>query len=267
MNNKRVNFFICTIIIAILSIVIFLTKIDNNLIFLIIYMGLTIYFIFNFFNDEKIIYLRYIYILYVLISILFIIFSFNLISFIALIILTTVVIVQYYKNKNIKKKNIEIKNVVKKEIKKEVKKEIKKVTIKGDIASEKLESDIKKLYNDVQEYFMNLEYDKLKKILGDNLYQQFIKQMVQLEKYNKRAIRENIDIFDYKVNNVNKKDNLVIINASIGVVEDKYTKYLDKPNNIRKITYESYYDIEVMKENNRLKLENLKIIYSHSKKN
>jgi hypothetical protein len=118
----------------------------------------------------------------------------------------------------------------------------------------KLESVASSLYLDMQKYFMNLEYDKLKEILSDNLYNQFEKEMHTLENNNKRAIRENIEIIDMAILGDNK--------VSIGVLEDKYTKSLNSTYKRKNVRYESYYEITI----NENKIEDLRLIYSHSKK-
>ena len=55
----------------------------------------------------------------------------------------------------------------------------------------------KKLYSDMQTYFMNLEYEKLEHILDQDLYKQFATQMKLLEKNSKCAIRENFEFIDF----------------------------------------------------------------------
>ena len=126
------------------------------------------------------------------------------------------------------------------------------------------EEKVKQLYIDMQTYFMNLEYDNLKSILGDKIYEQFSSQMEHLEKTNKRAMRENIDIFDFKINDYKKVNNKTTITVSIGVNEDKYTKYLDKDNH-RVIRYESYYEL-ILEGITDYKIIELKLLYCHSKK-
>lgn len=259
MNNKRVNLIIYSILIFLVSIIIIFTKIDNIFILFSIYIGLSIYLLFNYFNDKKISYIRYMYILFTLITILFLIFTFSITSIIVSIVMYIIVITHYFLSKEDEPEPI----IDKPEIKvPEVK---TNPIIIDNIDEESFINQVKELYIDMQTYFMNLEYEKLNSILGDDLYNQFKTQMEHLDKTNKRAIRENIEIFDYKILNVNKTNNCITVN--IGVIEDKYTKYLDRPDDIKKISYESFYDVDIVKYDDVFKIENLKLVYSHSKKN
>ena len=118
----------------------------------------------------------------------------------------------------------------------------------------KLELKAKKLYLDTQKYFVSLNYDKLKDILSDNLYAQFEKEMKALENNNKRAVRDNIEVFDMAV----LGDNIV----SIGVLEDKYTKSTSSTIKRKNVRYESYYEMTIVDN----KIDDLKLIYCRSKK-
>ena len=58
-------------------------------------------------------------------------------------------------------------------------------------------------------------------------------------------------------------DDFETVIVSLGVHEDKYTKYLDNESNIRKISYENYYEIKFIYDN-CWKVDYMNMLYSHS---
>ncbi len=129
-----------------------------------------------------------------------------------------------------------------------------------DIISFKKEAE--DLFINMQIAFSNLDYEKISEILCNEICEQFQKQMMHLQKNNKLSIRENIEIIDFKINSY-ANDKIIV---SIGVYEDKYTKYLDKPENANVIRYEDYYEIEYL-IGNGFKINNLRLLNSRTKKN
>jgi len=123
------------------------------------------------------------------------------------------------------------------------------------------EEEVKKIYVELQEYFSNLDYENLKNILDTDIYNQYEAQMKHLEKGNKRSIRENIEYVDFKINDYENNS----VKVSIGVLEDKYTKYLDN-DNYRPISYENYYELIIVSIDNKYIINSLNLLYSHSKK-
>ena len=222
---------------------------------------------FNYYNNLKLTYMNYLYLLWILISILLNIFFFSIINIIVTLIMIFILGYQYYIVFN-KKNELLIKNKKNDNQKREKKNEIKKQSIKipNFLDEDDFEKISKKLYIDMQKYFTDLNYDKLKSILDSNIYKQFENQMNYLEKNGRRAVRENIEIFDYKINNYQNKDNKLVVSLSLGVYEDKYTISETNKNNIKKMTYESFYEVVYIKEK-KWKISNLKLLYSHSKKN
>ena len=159
-----------------------------------------------------------------------------------------------------------------KEIEREVKEPEKiksNVTINIDLPADfnivKFEEEAKNKYEKMQYYFSNLDYNNLKKVLDEDLYKQFEAQMKHLEKNNKKSIRENIEFIDFKVNEYSSVNNKLMVRISIGVIEDKYTKYNDS-DNYKVMSYENYYELELLSSNNLWVISKLKLIYSHSKK-
>lgn len=251
-------FILCLII----SMILFISKIENSNIITVIYILFTIFMILTYFKNKKISYLRYLYILWVLVSILTFIFFFNVKNIISIVICTILVVVNYLSEKNkVKKDQVIKKDIVEIPKKIEVKKE--KIHLPNNIAEDDFENEIKQLYIDMQKYFSSLEYDNLKKILSDELYSQFKNQMLHLEKSNKRAIRDILKIYDFKINDYDTKKNCV--NVSISVIENKYTKYLDNTTLSKSMIYDSCYEIELLKKD-RWIINNLKLLCSHSKR-
>ena len=85
--------------------------------------------------------------------------------------------------------------------------------------------------------------------------------MKHLEKNNKRSVRENIEYVDFKINDYENNS----VKVSIGVLEDKYTKYLDN-DNYRPMSYENYYELIIVSRDNKYIINSLNLLYSHSKK-
>lgn len=257
MNSKR-KILIYVLIIILLDLTLFLTPLNNRLILSLNYLIISIYLIFNVFSRIKEKKLLIIYFIYFLTLLLFNIFSFSTINlFLSIIIL----ILGIYQIKTTKKRSSVI-------IIEKPKTEKKDVTINVELPSnfdiEEFEHIAQKLYSDMQTYFMNLEYEKLECILDQDLYKQFSSQMKVLEKNNKRAIRENFKFIDFKINDFKEiDDNKLIVSTSLGVIEDKYTKTIDFETNNTNHSYESYYEIVYIKQQEWV-ISSLKLIYSHS---
>lgn len=258
MKNKIMNlipYFLFTII---FTIIIVCTKINNIYILTVIYSYISLYLIFNYYKKKDLYYKRYLYILWVLLSIMLDIFFFKIPNIIITILLLAIILFQYFLLKSCpckkKEPSVEVKP----------KKPVINIELPASFDVDEFEEKVKNLYIGMQTYFMNLEYDNLKDILEDKIYEQFSSQMNHLEKSGRRAMRENIDIFDFKINDYKKVNNKTTISVSIGVNEDKYTKYLDK-DNVRIISYESYYEL-ILTHISSWKIEELKLLYCHSKK-
>ena len=126
---------------------------------------------------------------------------------------------------------------------------------------EEFEYEVKELYIKLQNYFSELDYDSLKDILDSDIYNKYETQMKHLEKCNKRSIRENIEYIDFKINDYENNS----VKVSIGVLEDKYTKYLDN-DNYKPMSYENYYELIIVSRDNKYIISSLNLLYSHSKK-
>ena len=260
-----------SIIISIISVVIILlTPINNNYSFTVLYIVFSFYMMTNYYSNIKLTYMSHLYLFWFLITVLINIFMFGLVSIITTCVIFVLILIQYFYQE--KKKEELIKALKKKREERNKKKERIRVAepevkkIPNFLEEDNFEEISKKLYKDMQKYFMDLNYNNLEKILDTNLYNQFKKQMNSLERSNRRAIRDNIEIFDYQINNYNNKDNMLFVSVNICVYEDKYTLNLDNKDGARKASYESCYEVEYIKDK-EFKISNLKLIYSHSKKN
>ena len=270
MYNKYLKLLISLFIATLSVLIILLTPINNGIIPTVLYIIFSFYMMSYYYSNLKLTYMYQLYLFWVLISILVNIFSFGLTNIITTIVMGIFILIQYFKQE--KKKKILILEAKKKkndanrkiqEKTKIIKKE--QVKIPNFLEEDDFEKLSKELYLDMQKYFMELEYNKLESILDNNIYNQFKKQMEHLEKTNRRAIRENIEIFDYKINEYHNNDNKLFVSINIGVYEDKYTVNVDNMDSAKKTSYESYYEVEYVKDSN-WKITNLKLIYSHSKK-
>ncbi len=160
-----------------------------------------------------------------------------------------------------KKKVIDIK---KEDIQKVEEKRVIKVipqNLPDNFNFDEFENEVKKLYINIQKSFMNFNYEYLEKHLSPTLYSQYKKQMDNLRKNNKVAVRSNINYTDFIFNDFDNNT----FNVSIGVFEDKYTKNLNDKDRLTGITYESYYELVIIKKE-ELILDSLKLVYSHSKR-
>lgn len=263
MKDRIKKLLICLIILFLLNIVIFLTPLDNSLIYSISYFTISIYFIFNVCTNAVKKKRLVIYGLYILTFIIFNAFLFSIINI--LMSLSIILLIIYeIKRKNKKVKKSEPKPAEQVPDKKEI---VINVQLPLDFDIEEFEHIAKKLYIDMQTYFMNLEYTKLELILDEKLYQQFSTQMNLLEKNKKCAVRDNIEFIDFKINDFERKsNNELTINTSIGVIENKYTRSSDSNSKKNNCRYESYYEIIYIKKED-WSIHSLKLIYSHSNRN
>ncbi len=245
MKKKVINAIICLILAIIFSIIIFAFKGNIDYYFLDIYLLSTIYLGVNYFNDKEFPYLRQLYTLYGLITTIYILCSFSILSIIISLILTIIIVGQYYYIRRTHEEVIEIKE------------EPKPIINVQELA---FEEDIKKIYIQMQEYFMNFDYENLANVLMDNLYNQYAKQMHSLEKNNKKAIRKVIEILDYKVLEKNNK----YAKVNINVIEDKHTKTINQLDD-KEMLYESFYEISLVNCNG-WKIKEVKLLYCHSYK-
>lgn len=260
MKGKKIKLLIYLLIIVLFSIVTMITPLDNHLIYSIGYLLVSIYIIFNICGNTLQKRHLLIYSLYILTFIIFNVMWFSKINILISLIIILMIIYKFGKKTNIKKmeeSNEEETVLEKKDITINVK-------LPVDFDIEEFEHIAKKLYIDVQTYFMNLEYLNLECVLSKDLYQQFSSQMHSLEKNNKCAVRDNIEFFDFKINDFLEKDNnQLIIKTSIGVREDKYTRAYDSDIKKSNCRYESYYEVVYIKKEDWY-IDSIKLIYSHS---
>lgn len=175
-----------------------------------------------------------------------------LVLILGLILMPLIIYLLFFKKKEIKKdKKIEHKNIVK----------VIPKNLPDDFDFKAFEKEVKDLYINIQEAFMNYNYEYLESHLSKTLYSQYKKQMDSLKLNDRVAIRSNINYIDFIFNEFN--DNKFIV--SIGVYEDKYTKKVNEKDKLTGVTYESYYELIIIKKD-YLILDNLKLVYSHSKK-
>lgn len=262
MKGKKIKLLIYLLSIGLLSIVIMITPLDNYLIYSFSYLLMSIYIIFNICGNTLQKKHLLIYSLYILTFTIFNVMWFSKINILISLIIILMIIHKFGKKTNTKKmeeSNEEETALEKKDITINVK-------LPVDFDIEEFEHIAKKLYIDMQTYFMNLEYLNLERILSKNLYQQFSTQMHLLEKNNKCAVRDNIEFFDFKLNDfMETNNNQLIIKTSIGVIEDKYTRVYNSDIKKSNCRYESYYEVVYTKKED-WSIDSLKLIYSHSKR-
>lgn len=253
-SNMKILIYI--LILILLDLLIFFTPLDNSLILSCNYLIISIYLIFNVFSNITGKKISLVYLVYIFSLILLNIFLLSSTNIFLSIILLILIIYQIKKTR--KKTTIAIENQ---------EPEKKDITINVDLpldfGIEEFEHIAKEMYINMQTYFMNFEYEKLENILEKNLYKQFLNQMKVLEENDKCAVRENFEFIDFKINDFKDIDNKLVINISLGVIEDKYTRSMDSKIKKDNCSYESYYEIVYMKKKEWF-ISNLKLIYSHS---
>jgi Tim44-like domain. len=109
------------------------------------------------------------------------------------------------------------------------------------------------LYKDIQTNFMNFEYDGLMKDLGLDIYNQFSKQMKNLESKNKQSVRINISLDKIQTASFvqGKEYDEAVIN--LAVIEDKYMKGIEEGFRLTssRVRYESCYNITLIKRHKK----------------
>lgn len=264
MRKKVVKMFCYILIALILSLIIYISPFNNKLIITNFYLIFSLYLMLNYYNNRKYPYLLQIYILWFLITIVYNMFTFSFFSIILSIIVLLLLTLQYkaVKTRYLHKKEKQIKS---EEIIEKPKKE-SLVQLPEDFNAEQFETEIKKLYIDIQIAFMDFNYEFLNKTLSTKLYEQFEKQMNQLKNSGRKAVRENIEIFDFNIINGIFDDEL-IVKINIGVYETKYYQLLtEEVNTNNKPCYECYYEIDIKKTEDSWQVNSLKLLYSRSKR-
>lgn len=253
---KLLPYFLFTII-SIIIIMFF--NIKNVYCISIIYLSISLHLVFNHYKKKKLDYKRYLYLLWVLLTIMLNMFFLSIFNIVLSILVCIIIIIQYHLNK-CRYKKIDIDTTIPKP-----KKIIVNTKLPDEFDIDEFENTVKELYIDMQTSFMTLNYNELKKVLSEDMYKQFSSQMDYLEKNGKRAIRDNIEFIDFKINDYKRINDLETIKVSIGVYEDKYTKYINKDIQTKIMRYENYYEL-TLKNNDNLVISSLKLLYSHSKK-
>lgn len=259
MKNSIFNLMFYFIPTIVLMLLIYLIPIDNFICLSVIYIAISLYLIFNYFTKNNFSVKEYIYLFWMLLTLMLNILFVSLINVIISIIILIIVVIQFIHNLKSKEESKLITEIKKEPI------TIINTKLPNDFDVENFERQIKQIYINMQTYFMNFDYDNLKNILTEDMYNQFESQMKHLEKGNKRAIRENIEFIDFKINDYINNSGFTKVTISIGVYEDKYTKYTDNPNLGKRVSYENYYEL-VLENSDRWIIQNLKLLYSHSKR-
>lgn len=105
------------------------------------------------------------------------------------------------------------------------------------------------LYRDIQVDFMNFEYESLMSKLGLEMYNQFSKQMRQLENSGRQAVRNNIELQKIQIMSFTQSEDNDTAVVHLSVLEDKYTKKNEEPLRLTSVgvRYESCYALTVVK--------------------
>ncbi len=131
--------------------------------------------------------------------------------------------------------------------------EEKTISFPANFDEREFAKDMFLLYRDIQTNFMNLEYEKLQKQLGIELYEQFSKQMKHLEDSGRQSVRKNIDLKKIQIMSFEqtKDQDRAVINLS--VLEDKYMKKMEEPFRLTsaRVRYESCYTLIFIKHHRK----------------
>ncbi len=260
MSRKQKNMIYYILLGVILSLIIFILPISNDYSFIPLFILFTLYLVLNYFNDINYRYERELYIFWCSVMITYNIFCFSIISIILSILLFILLLFQFHcmnKKKNSKKEEIVT------DIKKEEKVEIKKEQVSDDIEYDidALKDEFSKLYINMQNYFVEFNYDELNKILSNKLFEIYKKQMNKNESSGRMIGKENIIINNIEIIDFINDDNSSKYIVKIDVSEDKYSSS-DKSNSC---TYKSVYELTIIKEKYYY-IDDLKLLYSKIKK-
>ena len=260
MSRKQKNLIYYIILGTILSLLIFILPITNDYTFIPLFILFTLYLVFNYFNDINYQYERELYILWFSVMITYNIFYFSIISIILSILLFILLLFQLYcMNKKRNNKKEEIVEIKKNEVKPKVNEKIINADIEYDIDA--LKDEFSNLYINLQNYFLEFNYDELNKILSSKLYEIYKKQMNKNETSGKIIGKENIIINNIEIIDFITDDNNSKYVVKIDVLEDKYMSN-DKNNSC---TYQSIYELIIIKDNHYY-IDDLKLLYSKIKK-
>ena len=121
------------------------------------------------------------------------------------------------------------------------------INFPNNFDEDKFLEEIFVLYKDIQDDFMNFEFDSIMKKLGLEMYEQFTKQMKSLKNRNKQSVRTNITLDKIQIISFIQDKDSYISTINISVTEDKYIKGMKDALRITSsgVKYESCYNITV----------------------
>ncbi len=103
-----------------------------------------------------------------------------------------------------------------------------------------LKQEIFKKFIQIQEAWMNFDYDSLKELCTDELYNTYVADLEILKIKNGKNIMENFEPIDIKITNIKEQDNVIVLTIVLNVefydyVIDSNTKKVTRGNNSIKV--------------------------------
>ncbi len=131
--------------------------------------------------------------------------------------------------------------------------EVSIINYPDNFDEKKFLKEIFDLYKNIQDDFMNFEYDNLMHELGIELYNQYSKQMQSLHDRGKQAVRVNINLDKIQTESFAQENDCYRAVINIAVSEDKYMKGMEETFRLTsaRVRYESCYSITVIKRHKK----------------
>ncbi len=109
------------------------------------------------------------------------------------------------------------------------------------------------LYRNIQNDFMNFEYETLMDRLGIEMYEQFSKQMKHLEETGRQSVRKNIEFQKAQIMSFQQGKDCQKAVVNLSILEDKYMKKMEEPFRLTsaRVRYESCYALTVIRHNRK----------------
>ena len=122
-----------------------------------------------------------------------------------------------------------------------------------DFDESKFVKNIFLLYRNIQNDFMNFEYETLMDRLGIEMYEQFSKQMKHLEDTGRQSVHKNMEFQKAQVMSYTQGKDCDKAVVNLSLLEDKYMKKMEEPFRLTsaRVRYESCYALTVLKHHRK----------------
>ena len=97
---------------------------------------------------------------------------------------------------------------------------------------EKLKQDLYNKYVDIQESWMNFDYDKLRTLLSDSLFNMYKQQLEALKLKDEKNMMHDFEYIDSKIYDISEKNNTLTLKVYLNV--KMYDYVVDRYNNVVK---------------------------------